>query len=1264
MPSTPLRLEVAQYQDVDHWRWVLKDGHGAFLDDHTIALDRTAPEYAALLDLPAYLYHRAAPDNREAEERLLVQRVGAWIGERLLGPAIGAKLIERAAPSVVVRVTVPAQRDRLLTLPLELAHFAGKPLSLHGVGFVFEPDGAKPPTTGELGERLRMLALFSMPPVGSPLNLRRERQMLRHLVRDLTGARGLAVELRVLQYGVTRERLATVLKEAEGWDVIHFSGHGMPGSLVLEKPDGSPDVVSSAELAALLRQAGSQLKLVMLSACHSAAASIEQTLGWLGITDAAVRRDAAATPSTDPAAAPTVARAVIDTFGCAVLAMRYAVEDEFATALGKSLYEALFTFHQPLPRAMLTALQDTVAGPAAPGAISASAPALFGARAADLVLVPPKGALVPLRPPPVGLALLRQREPAHFVGRTRAMTDASAALAREADSPGLLFHGMPGAGKTSCAVELALHHAEIDRFQHFVWFVAPEQGRDITLALRDFALAMERQLPGFEMVHVVDQVEAFKAWLPRFTAMLDQNAVLLVLDNLESLLTAEGQWRDDCWALLMQALLVPGGLSRVVLTSRTRLAELPAATAVIPVDALPRDEALLLVRALPNLRRLIDGRVPGVTRDQGRNLVRCVLRLVQGHPKLIELAEAQAVDSAKLAAQLDRAAAAQKQGEAELDAFLHEDRTCFGDPDFLASLRAWTNSIGSALPEASRLFFHFLCAMEEDDREDSIIAANWPDLWRRLERPAPSPDVESVLAPLLQAALVERQAIGDEEKGFRLMIHPGIAEAGREAAGVEFQQVVDEELADTWQSALLQGLEAHGNAQWAGPLIVRAGPAAFPYLTRRGKWDAAAMMLEQGWTFGDQSPAMLATVLRHARHIADATAGTESETRTRALLARFLAVAGRGDEAETILRATMAKAEAGADFPTASTAAGNLADLLREAGKPDEALLVLDLMEDLTRRAGQGPWSHLAGEGRRLQVLLGLGKAKEVLHRVMQLHDEMRCLPDPPGPEDWAVQVWNVRETTLGVGCAAAAEVMAWQQALDLNAEIIRSQQVRGASALDQARTRFNVYRPLLRLGRHAEARALLLECRAADEATNDVARLGMVFGALADLEGTLGQCYEAVRFQQTSLRYTYIGSEPEGCLVGHCNLANYLMGIRTAPHAVLAHRLAGTLIGIVTRSGYTPQNLAALAHDLRRAGAPVALPANFAALCATVQEVEGVRFRELMERLTRGGTPDLDALLREVIAKVTEAGAGTTSEASSDPPDEAPQPSAGPPET
>ncbi len=598
MPAPPLRLHVELFTDPDHWRWALKDGAGAFLADHSVALDRKDPEYAALLDLPRYLWDHTAPDTREAEERILVAKLGAWLGVRLLGP-IAAKLAGFANPSVVVRIAVPAQAERLLTLPLELAHVDGKPLALHGVGFVFEPAGAHPPTDAQLGERLRVLALFSLPPAGSPLNLRRERQMLRRLVRDLTGARGLAVELRVLQYGVTRERLAEVLQEGEGWDIIHFSGHGLPGSLVLETPDCRHDLVSGSELAGLLRQAGSPLKLVVLSACLSAAASIEQTLAWLGMADAVARRDAPAAQAADAAAAPTVARSLIASLGCAVLAMRYAVEDDFAIALGEALYTALFTARQALPRAAHTALTKTVAGPAAPGAVSAAAPALFGARAAELMLVPPKAAGFSAAPPPLGLALLRQKEPVHFVGRTKAMTDASAALARDADSSGVLFHGMAGGGKTSCAVELALHHAEIDRFQAFVWYSAPEQGKDIVLALRDFAFAMEQQLPGFEMVHVVDRLDVLKAWLPRLTAMLHQTAVLLVLDNLESLLTEDGQWRDARFALLMQALLAPGGLSRVVLTSRIRPADLPAATAVVQVHAMPRDETLLYARELP-----------------------------------------------------------------------------------------------------------------------------------------------------------------------------------------------------------------------------------------------------------------------------------------------------------------------------------------------------------------------------------------------------------------------------------------------------------------------------------------------------------------------------------------------------------------------------------------------------------------------------------------------------------------------------------------
>jgi hypothetical protein len=245
-------------------------------------------------------------------------------------------------------------------------------------------------------------------------------------------------------------------------------------------------------------------------------------------------------------------------------------------------------------------------------------PALFGARAADLQLQPPKQPLQGFAVPDTGLAEF-PAQPEYFVGRVAAMTRASAALAAEGQQSGALFHGMAGAGKTACAVELTYHHRAAGRFEALVWYKAPEADKDIALALRDFALAMERQLPGFAMVHVVDSTAALKDWLPRLTQMLEDNAILLVLDNLESLLSDSGQWRDERWGMLIDALLKPGGLSRAILTSRIRPAGLPQSIKAIPVHALPLDEALLLVRELPNLRKLLDGKATGIALDAGRS---------------------------------------------------------------------------------------------------------------------------------------------------------------------------------------------------------------------------------------------------------------------------------------------------------------------------------------------------------------------------------------------------------------------------------------------------------------------------------------------------------------------------------------------------------------------------------------------------------------------------------------------------------------------
>src|ERR1700722_16934023 len=91
---------------------------------------------------------------------------------------------------------------------------------------------------------------------------------------------------------------------------------------------------------------------------------------------------------------------------------------------------------------------------------------------------------------------------------------------------------------------------------------------DITGALSDFALPMERYLDGFQMTDVLADPGEMPGFLPRLTELMEQRRVLIVIDNAESLLTDGGQWRDDRWGQLVSVLTAHTGLGRVILTSR------------------------------------------------------------------------------------------------------------------------------------------------------------------------------------------------------------------------------------------------------------------------------------------------------------------------------------------------------------------------------------------------------------------------------------------------------------------------------------------------------------------------------------------------------------------------------------------------------------------------------------------------------------------------------------------------------------------------
>jgi hypothetical protein len=644
------------------------------------------------VDLAGFLRDRAIPDQRLKSEAELVNRVGGWIGARVLGEAVAQTILDESP--VVVRVKLPEEADFLLYRPLELAHVDGRPLAVQDVSLVLEVEGeARGGAKQPIAERLRMLAVFSLPTEGTVLALRHERYSLTKLVRRIAGKYQRAIELHVLQYGVTRQRLREALRDGRGWDVVHFSGHGLADGLVLERADGTGDLVRTPDLVGLLRPARQRLKLVCLSSCLSAAGTTAEARRALALEVPQDLEDEAKRAATQ-APLPGLARELVRRLDCAVLAMRYSVVDDFAIALDEQLYEGLLGQDQALAQAVQLALPEAAGDEPTVGApaISVATPALFGPLAAGLSLSPPPG-----RPSfNVGTSKVAYfpDEPERFVGRAGVMARASTALApqNQQQHTSVLLHGMAGAGKTACALELAYRHEQA--FGALVWWRAPEQGHDITTSLRDLAGVLETQLPGFEMVHAVGSETELRRFLPQLTQLLEDQAILLVLDNLESLLTDQGRWRDPNWGLLVAALLAHEGESRLVLTSRVPPAGLDEQVLVEPIHALSLDESLLLARELPNLGRLLRQEQAGTRgQDQAESgvvLVRRVLGVVQGHPKLLELADAEAADPQQLRERLAEADQALPGQAGRLGAFFARGESQLAPEQLLKVLDGWT----------------------------------------------------------------------------------------------------------------------------------------------------------------------------------------------------------------------------------------------------------------------------------------------------------------------------------------------------------------------------------------------------------------------------------------------------------------------------------------------------------------------------------------------------------------------------------------------
>jgi hypothetical protein len=1219
-----LRLEAVDYTDRTRWRWLLTRPDGEQVAAHDVRLDPDCWECEAAGDLQRYLRTYVAPDQQTRQEAEILRHLGEWAGIQLLGP-VGAALVAAAPVAVTVTAASPAARSAVLALPLELARVAGQPLPSHDVMLVMDPAPDSTEPTPPVGAALRVLGLFSLPAGGRALNLRAERQALTRQFARLAGE-GRGVDVQVLQYGVTRDRLRSLLAAAGGWDVVHISGHGAPGELMLEHADGSPDPVSAAELAALLDLARGRLKLVTVSACWSAALGGEAQTRLPGLGRPAEQ----APVSADRA--PALAGTLVERLGCAVLAMRYPVADDFAADLTGTLYGLVAGDGQSLPRGLATALGRVLAGPPGPAypPLSIATPALFGRTAAGLILAAPPAAGP--RQPASQLELDGfPSAPDRFVGRVAAMTAASAALAETSGCTGVLFYGMPGCGKTACALELAYTHEHA--FEQLTWSSAAD-GPGESDSLARFALALETALPAVRLLHLLDDPAGFSAALTTLTESFATARLLVVLDNAESMLTDDGDWRDIRWRQLVAALTTRAGLGRLVLTSRQQPPGLPGRVQVVRVDTLSPDEAFLLARQLPHLSALTAGPAAG---DTGWELLRRVLHAAQGHPKLLELADGQAASRGALGAALDTMSGAQ---------YLREMP---GGTDYLGLLAGWTRLAAARLQPGTRDLLAFLGRAEEADRTRAVLDGNWADVWRRLGRAGPPPDLAGALAVLADAGLVAADSGQAGPGGTRYIMHPAVAATVRADAGPEVWAAADGELARYWTTLAEQaggpapepagadGMITLSNQPRdadpeAGEAMISATLRAMPYLMRLKLWEQATMMIQAAMardrsrrTARAAETAMRTVVRQTAR---TPFAATASEVRTQAL-SYLDPVAARKQ-----LHDQLATAVAARDYIGAVGCSGNLIRLSRYAGLLDDGLRLAADQVRYAADGGLGPWTRQAAAASLLQMQVAVGSADydavtaEVRRRLAECAGWPAASAEPE-----VVLPSNARELLLDAGREAALRAERWTDALEFGAAIAESERQHGAPAAVVVQARMNDYFPLAYLGRLPEALGLLRTSRSFCEKTGDVAGLSKVLSALADVEWRRGHSDVALGLAEDALRYKYVVADVEDVRVGHFNLGYQLARYAGRGREALAHHLAAAVLRLLGTGGDAAADVAAAAVDRAAFGAAATFPGTIADLCATTDTIEGTHLGSLLRELCAE-----EARLEDVLADTVGA--------------------------
>ncbi len=750
----PLRFDLIITTDSPNRtaEFTLRDANGVQLAYRLTQFKTISPSHQqGLFDLRNYL-RLYVP---EGKEHAAVAEIGVCIAEEVLGREIFEKLwASESQRTLRIQLPGPSEEANLLAaalarVPWEISRPKADAATLGERNLLVRvvhnmQASASAPIELQPDEPLRVLFVFAEARGSRPLGSRQERrELLRLFEKEIYPHRRIVAHF--LTHGVTRERLEAQIRENGGYHVVHWSGHGHMNRLELCKPGGKGDHLSGQELLQLFNHAGGFLpRLFFLSACHSG--DILRVKDWNDFLAVAQGKEPgtkeAQTNDLDLKVQPGytgTAHALLQGGVPSVVAMRYAVGDDYAREAAVEFYRALFAHPQPktvsvaLTLARQALLDSKKHDLARFGVCDHATPVLYGEEQPGLTLAKGRSpALNPRNPRLHTIPELTTDGHEHFVGRTWELVGLGADFIGSSTGaevkPVAIITGLGGMGKTALTAEaLALWET---RFEWVLLYQAKPNPIGFDATLRDIHLKLMGRL---KLYH--DHVRAYPAdaiyrdATPEFRGperltelthnllrALKDEPILLVLDNFETNLkpqadaTVAGQpaWAcqdpawEQCLALLATELI--GSPSRILITCRRPLAALAGGAAhSVLLGPLPGAEAALFLKQHPTLSRMVFG-----SDAAGKALALRLLNASRFHPLLMDRLARLAADVARRPQLLAALDALEKTKDfAQLPALF---ATTAGDAKELAYLKdALASSLDQLIrdssPDARRLLW-------------------------------------------------------------------------------------------------------------------------------------------------------------------------------------------------------------------------------------------------------------------------------------------------------------------------------------------------------------------------------------------------------------------------------------------------------------------------------------------------------------------------------------------------------------------------------